>query len=102
MEEINKILQAIRASDVEKSIDEEYDAMVYLLMAEHNMQMYACHSYDNEQELTVGYFKNKIIDVMEMLEETGMDFELVAKKSGLLLREVKQIAHDYMDIDVLV
>lgn len=48
MEEINKILQAIRASDVEKSIDEEYDAMVYLLMAEHNMQMYACHSYDNE------------------------------------------------------
>lgn len=39
---------------------------------------------------------------MEMLEETGMDFELVAKKSGLLLREVKQIAHDYMDIDVLV
>jgi predicted transcriptional regulator len=47
----------------------------------------------------MSYFKNKIIDVMEMLENTGMDFDRVSQLSGLSVSEVAEIAQDYMGYD---
>lgn len=47
----------------------------------------------------MGYFKNKIIDVMEMLEETNMDFCRVSQLSGLSISEVADIAKEYMGYD---
>ncbi len=47
----------------------------------------------------MSYFKNKIIDVMEMLEDIGMDFARVSQLSGLSVSEVAEIARDYMGYD---
>lgn len=52
------------------------------------------------EELTMGYFKNKIIDVLELLEENNMDFMMVAKKSGLSFNEVLEIAEQYGDFEI--
>jgi hypothetical protein len=49
----------------------------------------------------MSYFKNKIIDIIEMLEETGMDYEKVATKSGMTVREVVDIARDYGDFETV-
>jgi hypothetical protein len=47
----------------------------------------------------MSYFKNKIIDVMELLEQTGMDFERVANSTGLSVSEVADVAKEYMGYD---
>ena len=45
----------------------------------------------------MSYIKMKILDVVENLEETGYDFDLVAKRLGMALREVKEFAHAFGD-----
>lgn len=50
----------------------------------------------------MSYFKMKIEDVIINLEETGYDFEAVAKKVGLSLQEVTEIAYEYGDFDPVV
>ena len=43
----------------------------------------------------MSYLKMKIADVIDNLEETGYDFEEVAKRVGMSLREVKELAEAF-------
>ena len=43
----------------------------------------------------MSYIQMKIADVLDNLEETGYDFEEVAKRVGLSLREVKELAREF-------
>ena len=46
MEEINKILQEFYFFLTQERVDEEYDTMIDMMCAEHDLMMYSCHSYD--------------------------------------------------------
>lgn len=48
MEEINNYLQGLAAKLNQQRIDEEYEDMMNMLLAEHNTLLYAAYSYDNE------------------------------------------------------
>lgn len=45
----------------------------------------------------MGQIKNQIQDILEALEATDMDFEVVADRFGLSLVEVYEIAKEYGD-----
>jgi len=47
----------------------------------------------------MGKVKNEIIDVIDALESTGMDFEKVANQFGMSLTEVIEIAREYGDFE---
>ena len=47
----------------------------------------------------MGKVKNQIIDVIDALESTGMDFEKVANQFGMSLTEVIEIAREYGDFE---
>ena len=47
----------------------------------------------------MGKVKNQIIDVIDALERTGMDFEKVANQFGMSLTEVVEIAREYGDFE---
>lgn len=47
----------------------------------------------------MGKVKNEIIDVIDALESTGMDFEKVANQFGMSLTEVVEIAREYGDFE---
>lgn len=47
----------------------------------------------------MGKVKNVIIDVIDALESTGMDFEKVANQFGMSLTEVIEIAREYGDFE---
>ena len=47
----------------------------------------------------MGKVKNQIIDVIDALESTGMDFEKVANQFGMSLTEVVEIAREYGDFE---
>ena len=47
----------------------------------------------------MGKVKNEIIDVIDALERTGMDFEKVANQFGMSLTEVIEIAREYGDFE---
>lgn len=45
------------------------------------------------------YMNNKIIDVLNALESTGMDFEEVANQFGMSPAEINEIAREYGDFE---
>jgi hypothetical protein len=45
----------------------------------------------------MGAIKEQINDILEMLEDTNMDFDVVAKYFGMTPREVYDIACDYSE-----
>lgn len=47
----------------------------------------------------MSYIKMKIQDVIDNLEETGYDFEEVAKRLAMSLSEVKELAYEFGDFD---
>jgi hypothetical protein len=47
----------------------------------------------------MGKVKNEIIDVIDALESTGMDFEKVANQFGMSLTEIIEIAREYGDFE---
>ena len=47
----------------------------------------------------MGKIKDQIIDVIDALESTGMDFEKVANQFGMSLTEVIEIAREYGDFE---
>ena len=47
----------------------------------------------------MGKVKDQIIDVIDALESTGMDFEKVANQFGMSLTEVVEIAREYGDFE---
>ena len=47
----------------------------------------------------MGKIKDQIIDVIDALESTGMDFEKVANQFGMSLTEVVEIAREYGDFE---
>ena len=47
----------------------------------------------------MGKVKNQIIDVIDALESTGMDFEKVANQFGMSPTEVVEIAREYGDFE---
>jgi len=47
----------------------------------------------------MSYFKMKIQDVIDNLEETGYDFELVALRLAMSLKEVKELATEFGDYE---
>lgn len=48
----------------------------------------------------MSYFNMKIQDIIDNLEETGYDFNEVAKRLAMSLNEVKDLAKEFCDIDV--
>lgn len=45
---VNQELAEMAEEAVQAAIDSAYDAFYEDMAAEHDMQMYACHSYDND------------------------------------------------------
>lgn len=48
----------------------------------------------------MSYIKMKIQDVVDNLIETGYDFDEVARRMSMSIDEVKELAHEFADIDV--
>ena len=48
----------------------------------------------------MSYIKMKIQDVIDNLEETGYDFNEVAKRMAMSLTEVKELAKEFSDMPI--
>jgi len=51
------------------------------------------------QEHSMGAVKNLVIDVLESLQQSGMDYELTAQRFEMTPQEVYELAKEYGDVE---